>query len=80
MLFLLAFVAVMILVAVFMVLMTKNIYSRMLFIGFSINLLVLAIVILGSDSNNVGYLDIALIYLFLSFIAMKGFLKYFLKS
>lgn len=54
----------------------KDIFVQMLFLSSATNLSILMIVILGSYQYRDSYLDIALIYAFLTFITSQGILKY----
>ena len=75
----LLFSMVVIVVAIALCMQSDSPYVKLLLVNFSTNLLVLFIVAMGTYSYNIGYIDIALIYLCLSFVAMKGFLRYFTK-
>lgn len=60
--------------------LSEEIFARLLFLSSLTNLTALFIAFLGAVSVNSSYLDIALIYFLLSFIAMSGYLRYFLQS
>lgn len=56
----------------------KDIFTRILFLNSATSLSALFISILGSIKVNSSYIDIALIYFFLSVIASLAYLKYFM--
>ena len=57
-------------------LLEKEIFAKFLFLSSITNVIALMIVILGSYQYNESFLDIALIYSLLSFIASQGLLKF----
>ncbi len=57
-------------------LLEKEIFAKFLFLNSITNVIVLMIVTLGSYQYNGSFLDIALIYSLLSFIASQGLLKF----
>lgn len=52
-------------------------FERILFINSMTNICVIIIAILSSFESKESYIDIALIYAFLSFLAMKAYLNYY---
>jgi len=58
----------------------KNIFIKIMFLNSTTILVTLFICTLGSFGGNGSYLDIAIIYFALSFIATNGYLKYFLSK
>jgi multisubunit Na+/H+ antiporter MnhF subunit len=52
-------------------------FERILFINSITNICVIMIAILSSFESKESYLDIAIIYAVLSFLAIKGFLNYY---
>ena len=54
-----------------------TIFERILFINSITNIGIVMLAILSSFEGNSSYIDIALIYSVLSFLAMKGFLNYY---
>ncbi|WP_253307486.1 MULTISPECIES: monovalent cation/H+ antiporter complex subunit F [unclassified Rickettsia] len=53
-------------------------FTQLLILNSFTSIMTLLICFCGSYLRNSSYLDIALIYLFLSFIASNAYLKYFL--
>jgi len=58
----------------------KDIFTKLLFLNTGTSLAALFICFLGSYKVNNSYIDIALIYFFLSVIATSAYLKYFLQK
>ncbi len=56
----------------------KEIFTQILFLNSVTNFGILIIVALGTRPYSESYLDIALIYAFLSFITTQAILKYFI--
>lgn len=56
---------------------SKSLFECLLFINSIVNSTVIIIAILSSFEGNSSYIDIALIYTFLGFLASKGFLSYY---
>jgi multicomponent Na+:H+ antiporter subunit F len=65
-----------ILVVVILLLITKEFLQKILVFGVLSNLAMLFIVILGSYKYNESYIDIAIIYILLSFIVNKAILQF----
>jgi len=57
----------------------KEFFIKLLYVNYATNLISLFITILGTFKYNESFLDIALIYFLLSFVANKAILKYFIK-
>ena len=55
----------------------SSVFERILFINSITNIGIVIAAILSSFESNSSYIDIALIYAFLSFLAMVGFLNYY---
>ncbi|HJD63459.1 MAG TPA: cation:proton antiporter [Rickettsia endosymbiont of Sericostoma sp.] len=68
------FVALMI----YLLLKNRNIFVKLLVLNSLTSIMTLFICFLGSFKMNNCYLDIALIYFLLSFIASGAYLKYFI--
>lgn len=56
----------------------KNFFIKLLFLNSLTSIISLFICFLGSYKTNSSYLDIALIYFILSFLANLAYLRYFL--
>ncbi|WP_375327459.1 monovalent cation/H+ antiporter complex subunit F [Candidatus Tisiphia endosymbiont of Nemotelus uliginosus] len=67
-----------IIVIVLLLIKEINIFSKILLLNSLTNIVSLFICFLGSFKMNNSYLDIALIYFLLSFIASSAYLKYFM--
>jgi multisubunit Na+/H+ antiporter MnhF subunit len=63
-----------------LLLSNKNIFNKILLLNSLTSLISLLICFLGSFGLNEFYIDIAIIYFLLSFIATLGYLKYFLQA
>ena len=58
---------------------SKEIINKILFVNALTSIIVLFICILSTFKANNQYIDIAIIYMFLSFIAVGGYLRFFLE-
>lgn len=67
-----------IMVVVLLLIKERNIYSKILLLNSLTSIVGLFICFLGTFKTNSSYLDIALIYFLLSFIASSAYLKYFI--
>lgn len=70
------FIAISVVVLFVMMILAKDVFIQALFLSSGTNLSILMIVILGSYEYRDSYIDIALIYAFLTFIASQAILKY----
>lgn len=75
----LVFLSLTILVLIIGVILGKSIFIKLLFFSAATNIAVLFICFMGSFAFNDTYIDIGIIYLLLSFIAMLAYLKYFVE-
>lgn len=58
----------------------KDIFEKILYINTGTSLAALFICFLGSVKANNSYIDIALIYFLLSWVATSAYMKYFLST
>lgn len=58
----------------------KDKFSKFLFLNIATNICVLIIIAMSSYQYNSSFLDIALIYVLLSYIATQGLLKFILEK
>jgi len=65
---------------VILLIKTKNVFTKILLLNSLTSLIALFICFLGSFSINDSYIDIAIIYFLLSFIATSSYLKYFVQK
>ncbi len=56
----------------------RDVFTKLLILNSCTSIITLLICFCGSYIANSSYLDIALIYFLLSFIASSGYLKYFI--
>lgn len=70
------FISVSIFTIFIMMIFAKDIFTQALFLSSATNLSVLIIVVLGSYEYRDSYIDVALIYAFLTFIASQAILRY----
>ncbi|OZG31922.1 monovalent cation/H+ antiporter complex subunit F [Rickettsia endosymbiont of Culicoides newsteadi] len=63
---------------IYLLLKNRNIFVKLLVLNSLTSIMTLFICFLGSFKMNNCYLDIALIYFLLSFIASGAYLKYFI--
>lgn len=73
-------VALLVLVLLFSLIFQKELFTKILFLNSLTNLVILIITILGSYKYNASYLDIAIIYAALSFIASQAILRFIILS
>ncbi len=71
-------ILVFIMVVVFLLIKESDIYIKILLLNSLTSIVSLFICFLGFFKMNSSYLDIALIYFLLSFIASSAYLKYFI--
>lgn len=70
------FISMSLVIVFLMMIFAKDIFMQALFLSSATNLSILIIVILGSYEYRDSYIDIALIYAFLTFIASQAILRY----
>lgn len=78
--FCLLFILLFISLVIYGLFKNTNIFIKILFLNSLTSIVALFICFLGSFAANDSYLDIAIIYFLLSFIATGAYLKYFLQQ
>ena len=76
----LIFLSLIVLLLIIGLIKNRNIFIKILFLNTITNIIALFICFLGTFTFNDTYVDIAIIYLLLSFIATLAYLKYFSQS
>ncbi len=65
---------------IYLFIQNVSIFTKILLLNSLTAIVSLLISLLGSFKMNSSYLDIAIIYFFLSFIASNAYLRYFIKQ
>ena len=73
----LSFISIIILMSIIALIFNKEIFTKILFLNYISGLVILLISIISLYPYKSSYIDIAIIYAILSFIASVGFLNYF---
>ncbi|ADE30097.1 monovalent cation/H+ antiporter complex subunit F [Rickettsia prowazekii] len=71
-------IALFICLTIYLFIRSNDIFTNLLILNSCTTITCLFICCLGLYSGNSSYLDIAIIYFLLSFIATNGYLKYFI--